>query len=493
MEPAKAREFSRIRAVLRGNCVSMTPMSNRVLVVDDEDLVRWSLRQELERAGYVVDEASTAAAAIEAATRELPDLMLLDYRLPDRTGVDVLKEVRKTLPRIPVVMLTAHASIDGAVEALREGAYDYLTKPFEIEDVLRSVRRATEASQLREEIARSRERGQREFGLKNVIAESRAMREVVRMVRRVAVSEASTILLLGESGVGKGLIARALHLEGAARDKPFQNITCTALPESLLESELFGHERGAFTDAKLQKKGLFELADGGTVFLDEIGDMSLVLQGKLLRVLEEKVFRRVGGTRDIQVSVRIIAATNKDLEREVAEGRFRRDLYFRLRVIPILVPPLRERPEDILPLAQSFLAHFNSEFHKAVGGFSDEVQQAMRAYAWPGNVRELRNAIERAVLLADGPLLESDDLPAELGESGGPRSAKGPGDHCTGCFTLPPGGIVFEELEKDLLCQALERSRGNRTRAARLLGLNRDRIRYRIQKFGLDQFSVDAD
>jgi two-component system response regulator AtoC len=233
----------------------MTVMTSRILVVDDEDLVRWSLRQELERAGFVVDEAATAGAAIEAATRDLPDLMLLDHRLPDRTGVEVLREIKQTLPRIPVVMLTAHASIDGAVEALREGAYDYLTKPFEIDDVLRSVRRATETGQLREEIARSRERGVREFGLRNVIAESASMREVVRMVQRVAVSEASTILLLGESGVGKGLIARALHVEGAARDKPFQNITCTALPETLLESELFGHERGAFTDAQAAEEG----------------------------------------------------------------------------------------------------------------------------------------------------------------------------------------------------------------------------------------------
>jgi len=469
----------------------MSSMSTRVLVVDDEDLVRWSLRQELERAGYVVDEAATASAAVEAATRELPDLMLLDYRLPDRTGVEVLREIKQTLPRIPVVMLTAHASIDGAVEALREGAYDYLTKPFEIDDVLRAVRRATETSQLREEIARTRERGVREYGLRNVVGESKPMREVVRMVQRVALSEASTILLLGESGVGKGLIARALHVEGAARDKPFQNITCTALPETLLESELFGHERGAFTDAKVQKKGLFELADGGTVFLDEIGDMSLVLQGKLLRFLEEKVFRRVGGTRDIHVSVRIIAATNKDLEQEVREGRFRRDLYFRLRVIPIVVPPLRERPEDIEPLARVFLTHFNTEFHKSISGFGAGVFDAMRGYAWPGNVRELRNAIERAVLLADSPELQLDDLPSEIRARAG--GAPGVTTSSEPNFTLPAGGLVFEELEKDLLRQALERCHGNRTRAARLLGLNRDRIRYRIGKFGLDEFANEGE
>ncbi len=469
----------------------MNPMPPRVLVVDDEELVRWSLRQELERAGYLVDEAPTAAAALESAMRDLPDLVLLDHRLPDRTGVEVLRELKKALPRLPVVMLTAHASIDGAVEAMKEGAYDYLTKPFEVDDVLRALRRATEAAHLREELAQVRERGQREYGLPNVLGPSSAMRDVVRMVQRVASSEASTILLLGESGVGKGLIARALHVEGAARERPFQNITCTALPESLLESELFGHERGAFTDAKVQKKGLFELADGGTVFLDEIGDMSLVLQGKLLRFLEEKVFRRVGGTRDIHVVARIIAATNKDLEKEVEAGRFRRDLYYRLRVIPIVIPPLRERPEDIEPLAQHFLAHFNAEFHKAISGFASEALEGLKGYSWPGNVRELRNAIERAVLLAEGAQLEREDLPFEIWRGG--RRAASTSDVRGGGYTLPARGLVLAELEKDLLCQALERSHGNRTRAARLLGLNRDRIRYRIQKFGLEQFSLEDD
>jgi two-component system response regulator AtoC len=470
----------------------MNPMPPRVLVVDDEELVRWSLRQELERAGYLVDEATTAAAALESATRDLPDLVLLDHRLPDRTGVELLRELKKTLPRLPVVMLTAHASIDGAVEAVKEGAYDYLTKPFEIDDVLRALRRATEAGQLREELALVRERGQREFGLQNVIGSSSAMCEVIRMVQRVAASEASTILLLGESGVGKGLIARALHVEGAARERPFQNITCTALPENLLESELFGHERGAFTDAKVQKKGLFELADGGTVFLDEIGDLSLVLQGKLLRFLEEKVFRRVGGTRDLRVAVRIVAATNKDLEKEVEAGRFRRDLYYRLRVIPIVIPPLRERTEDIEPLATSFLARFNAEFHKSLSGFSAEALEGLKGYAWPGNVRELRNAIERAVLLAEGAQLERDDLPSEIWRGGGRRSATGP-ESAGGNYTLPARGLIFAELEKDLLCQALQRSHGNRTRAARLLGLNRDRIRYRIQKFGLERFAPESE
>jgi two-component system response regulator AtoC len=307
------------------------------------------------------------------------------------------------------------------------------------------------------------------------------MREITRMIHRIALSEASTILLLGESGVGKGLVARALHFAGPAWEKPFTNITCTALPETLLESELFGHEKGAFTDARMLKKGLFELADGGTVFLDEIGDLSPGLQGKLLRVLEDKSFRRVGGTRDIRVAVRIIAATNKDLAEEVRAGRFRSDLYFRLRVIPLEIPPLRERVEDILPLAESFLQHFNREFHKSVAGFEPAVVKLLQAYAWPGNVRELRNAIERAVLLTEGKSLGLRDLPKEICGESGRGECRG-----NGAFRLPPAGLVLDELVRDLVVQALERSRGNRTRAAALLGLNRDQIRYRNEKFKLE-------
>ena len=472
----------------------MTPMTSRILVVDDERMVRWSLRQALERAGYQVDEAASAAAALEQVGRELPDVVLLDHRLPDKTGVEVLRALLRDTPRLPVVMITAHASIDGAVEAMKEGALHYLSKPFEVEDVLQTVQRALEMGRLREEVARTRQQGHQRFGVQNIVAESPAMREVTRLVERVARSEASTILLLGESGVGKGLVAHALHYEGGALDKPFVDITCTALTETLLESELFGHERGAFTDARTQKKGLLELADGGAVFLDEIGDLSPAMQGKLLRFLEEKSFRRVGGTRDIHVSLRVIAATNKDLAGEVESGRFRRDLYFRLNVIPIQIPPLRERREDILPLARGFVRHYGVEFRKPVLDISAEAGARLVAYDWPGNVRELRNAIERAMLLADGTQLQLIDLPAEL--RGVPLPAAPVGrnpQQGAGGFTLPPEGLSFEALEKDLLVQALERCRGNRTRAARLLGLNRDRIRYRIQKFGLEEHYAETD
>ena len=455
----------------------------RILVVEDESLLRASLRRVLSGAGFQVSEAGSTAAGIAELERELPDLLLLDHHLPDGTGLDVLRHARKLARALPVVMMTAQASVPGAVQAIREGAYDYLPKPFDHEHLLHTLSRALEASALRAEVERHRDSRRRDSGSASLIAESPAMKDVLDLIRRVAESEATTILLLGESGVGKGLVAHALHDLGTSRDKPFLDITCTALPETLLESELFGHEKGAFTDARAQKKGLLELAEGGTAFLDEIGDLSVPLQGKMLRFLEEKSFRRIGGTRDIRLALRIIAATNKDLEREVAEGRFRPDLYFRLKVIPIVIPPLRKRKEDVVPLAQSFVQHFDQEFKKSVRGFDAAALQLLQEYAWPGNVRELRNAVERAVLLARGPELGVLDLPSEIaGERRTRLRASGPST-----FTLPREGLVLEELERDLLRQALTEARGNRTRAARLLGMKRDQIRYRIEKFALER------
>jgi DNA-binding NtrC family response regulator len=457
-------------------------MSTNILVVDDERIVRRSLEHALREAGYVVSSAESVAEALRAVGVEIPSLVLLDYRLPDGTGIDVLRQLQKLAPQLPVVMITAHASIGGAVEAMKVGAYDYISKPFEVDDLLLTVERALETGRLREEVARQHAEASRTSMLSNVIAYSKPMQEVVRLIKRVATSEATTILLLGESGVGKGLLARSLHFEGKFPLRPFMHITCTALPEALLESELFGHEKGAFTDARTQKKGLFELGQGGTVFLDEIGDLSPGLQGKLLRVLEDKTFRRVGGTRDIQVSLRIIAATNRDLGAEVEAGRFRRDLYYRLKVIPLEIPPLRERVEDVLPLAQSFLQHFNREFHKSVQGFDAPANALLEAYRWPGNVRELHNTIERAVLLTDGSVLGPQDLPSEIRVVTEVRAATAA---TSGNWVLPTKGVVLEELEKEFVQQALVRTRGNRTAAARLLGLNRDQIRYRIEKFHL--------
>ena len=462
-------------------------MGARVLIVDDEKLILWSMAQALEEAGHIVEQAENAAQAIAAVEREAPELLLLDHKLPDRTGTEILPELRKIAPNMPVIMITAHASVPGAVEALKGGVCDYIGKPFEISDLLQVVARALESSRLRDVAAWHG--GQALKGLTGgmIVAESPAMKKVERIVEQVARSGASTVLLLGESGVGKGLVARALHRANRARVDAFMNIACTSLPDHLLESELFGHERGAFTDAKAQKKGLVELADGGTVFLDEIGDIQPQLQAKLLGFLDDRTFRRVGGVRDIQVSVRVIAATNKDLAKEVAEGRFRSDLYYRLKVIPIHIPPLRERKEDLPTLVAMFIEHFNTEFGKSVRGVDEASAAAILTYSWPGNVRELRNAVERAVLLGDGELLTLDDLPPEVSESGLPPACNGAADG----FELPTEGVVLESLEKNLVCQALRRTRGNRARAARLLGMNRDQIRYRIKKFDLSEFEDD--
>lgn len=457
-------------------------MRARILIVDDEKLVRWTLRQALEEAGYSAEEAADGRSALQAVARDAPDMVLLDYRLPDILGTQVLRDIRDVAPLVPVVMITAHASIGGAVEAIRDGAYDYISKPFEVDEVIQVVARALETGRLREEVARQRERALTEVGGLQIVAESPAMKSVLRMVQRVATSEATTVLLLGESGVGKGLVSRILHAQGTSADRPFMTITCTALPDTLLESELFGHEKGAFTDARTLKKGLFELADGGTVFLDEIGDISASLQAKLLRVLEEKTFRRVGGTRDITVAVRIVAATNKDLAGEVEAGRFREDLFYRLNVIPVTIPPLRERMEDVLPLAEAFLEHFNHEFGKSVQGFGKRAVGLLTSYGWPGNVRELRNVIERAVLLTENASLREEDLASEIREFSGVGPGGGNGH---GGFDLPAAGVVLEELEESLVRQALDRTGGNRSGAARLLGLNRDQIRYRIEKFGI--------
>ena len=463
------------------------PSNHKILIVDDEPQIRLFLAGGLKELGYTIDEAGTRKEATASLDRDLPDLVLLDFKLPDGTGLDVLRHLRTLDRNLPVIMLTAFASVQGAVEAMQVGAYDYIGKPFEFDEVVQSIERALEANQLRAEVGHCRERNIRQAGQGNMIAASPPMKEVLRLIGRVATSEASTILLTGESGVGKGVIARLLHYESLAWDKAFMNITCTALPEALLESELFGHEKGAFTDAKTQKKGLFELANGGTIFLDEIGDLSMPMQGKLLRFLEEKSFRRVGGVRDLTVSVRIIAATNKDLALEVAEKRFRNDLYFRLRVIPITIPPLRERQEDITPLVEAFVTDFNREFRKSVTGFDAAALERMHRHPWPGNVRELRNAVERAVLLAHGTQLGVADLPPDIGGNVGLLdelpSVQQPATASD--FGLPETGLVFDELERDLVAQALARSDGNRTQAARLLGMNRDQIRYRIEKFRL--------
>ncbi len=337
-----------------------------LLIVDDEELVRWSLRERLTREGHTVVEAGTAAAAVEHASGV--DLVLLDYRLPDGDGLTVLRRIKESSPDTPVILMTAFSTVENAVEAMKHGAYHYLNKPFNLDEVAMTVEKALETSRLRREVRAYRTSQSREFGFDAIIGQAPAMTAVKALLERVATSPASTVLLTGETGTGKDLAAKAIHYNSDRAARPFVNITCSALPEQLLESELFGHERGAFTDARQQKRGLFETADGGTVFLDEIGEMTPGLQCKLLRFLEEKTFKRVGGLADIRVDVRVIAATNRDLEEEVKAGKFREDLFYRLQVMPIVLPPLRERRGDILLLVNFYIDRYNREFRKRVRG-----------------------------------------------------------------------------------------------------------------------------
>src|SRR6266581_1575950 len=391
--------------------------SEKILIVDDERLVRWSLRQKCEEWGYQVIEAEAGEPGLKLAQRESPDLVLLDVRMPDLTGLEVLDQLKKNGDARAVIMITADPQLDDVKAALKLGAYDFVGKPLDFDELHVAIKNALETTSLRSEVQTLRGEVRRRAGYHHVAGVSPKMTELMNFVRKVAASEATTILIQGESGTGKDLIAKAIHYESSRQEKAFVAINCSAIPETLMEAELFGHERGAFTDAKQMKKGLFEAADGGSLFLDEIGELSPLLQAKLLRVLEDQVIRRVGGVRDMQVDVRVIAASNRDLEKAVREGHFRQDLYYRLAIIAIFIPPLRERTEDILPLVDFFIDWYNRKFKKAIRGISPETRRLLLAHNWPGNVRELKNSIERAMILEDEFILRPVYMPFAVGEA----------------------------------------------------------------------------
>jgi len=446
-----------------------------VLIVDDEQSLARSAKAFLADHGYEAEVAGTGEQALDLLATLQPDVVFADVRLPGMSGLDLLKRIRAFDPVIPVVMLTAYGSIEGAVEAVKLGAFDYVKKPVDLEELKLLADRARETRLLKQELSYYRRRATTDVGFEGLVGESQALHAVLERARQVAaLDETPPVLLTGETGTGKGLLARAIHVAGPRAAKPFIEVNCTALPATLMEAELFGHERGAFTDAKESKPGLMEAAEGGFLFLDEIGDVDLAVQGKLLRAIEERAVRRVGSVRERKIDVRIIAATNRDLERAVGEERFRKDLYFRLAVIVLDVPPLRQRGEDALLLTEYFLRTFNAKYGKVVRELSRAARELLLSYPWPGNVRELSHVIERAVLWSRGPTLDVEhlSLTRPVGSTDHGNAAK-------------PDAATLPQWEKTMIEQALRDAGGNQTKAAQRLGISRDTLRYRLKKFGL--------
>jgi two-component system response regulator PilR (NtrC family) len=457
-------------------------IKDKILVADDEQSMREFLDIMLKKEGYKVSLASNGEEVVKLVDNDLFDLVLLDIRMPKLDGISALKKIKVIAPETVVIMITAYASADTAIKAMKEGAYDYITKPFKVEEIKLIIKNALEKKNLQKEniLLKQVVRDRYHFG--NIIGQSPKMMALYDLLEKVSPTK-TNILIAGESGTGKELVAKAIHYNSVRKEKPFVTLNCGAIPESLIESELFGHMKGAFTDAIATKKGLFEVADEGTIFLDEISELPLLMQVKLLRVLQDKEFKRVGGTEDIRVDVRIISATNKDLEEAVKEKHFREDLFYRLNVIQIKLPPLRDRKEDIPILASHFLKKYSEELNKNILKTSPEALQILLNYEYPGNVRELQNIIERAVALESGQELTVHNLSSYLSEQ--PLLRKGPID-----IEIPNEGIdlekMVEDLERTLLLKALDKTKGIKKKAAELLRINFRSMRYRLEKYGLN-------
>jgi DNA-binding NtrC family response regulator len=458
----------------------------RILVVDDDQAIRWTLSEALRGWSFNPIEAGSVSEGLAQFSAETPAAVLLDIDLPDGSGLELLRQIKDESPDVVVIMITGNALVENTIAALRGGAFDFISKPISLEELRVTIRNGIEAHQLRREVIQVRKERLQEFAFEQIVGQSPAMQKMLSLAAKVADSEVSSVLLQGESGTGKDLVAKAIHYGSRRADRPFVAINCAALPATLIESELFGYEKGAFTDAKARKEGLFEQAEGGTLLLDEIGELELALQAKLLRVLEEGAFRRVGGLKDIPLDVRVIAASNRDLKTESEANRFRLDLYYRLSIIQIDIPPLRARGDDVLLLSQHYIDTLGARLRlrRKITSLAPEVAALFRNYDWPGNVRELRNVIERALILEDEERITLEYLPGGLtgetvgrgGTAASDRGAK------TEQFLLPAGGISLDEVEMSFVRQAIERSGGNQTRAAELLGISRDQLRYRLKK-----------
>jgi DNA-binding NtrC family response regulator len=450
-------------------------MPNRILVVEDEGKLRRVVSLHLESAGFEVDQSPDAEQAVPRAAAA--DIILTDLKLPGMDGLAFMKEVHARNPSAAFIVMTAHGSVEAAVEAMKEGASDFLQKPFSLDHLTALIHKVLNVQSLRAENQRLKEALDERYQFDNIVGRGAAMREIFQTVVRVAPTR-TTVLLAGESGVGKDMIARAIHQHSPRKSGPFVKINCTALPENLMESELFGYEKGAFTGANTSKPGKFEQADKGTVFLDEIGDVPTNIQVKLLRVLQEREFERLGSNVTRSVDVRVIAATNVDLRAALEQGRFREDLYYRLNVVPISVPPLRERKEDIPFLAMHFIKKLAKDLGSSVEQISPAAMDRLVAYSWPGNVRELENTIERSMVLAGGNVLEPDDVRIE--------NIRQPAAAITQQQALLPEGVTLEQWEQNMIREAMRRANGNKSQAARLLGLTRNALRYRLSQMGME-------